>query len=145
MHKGSCLCGGVRYELNGPLGPMVCCHCPDCRKAQGSAFATVAPVASADFRLLSGEDLLCEYESSPGKWRVFCRRCGSPIFSRRDADPAVLRLRVGSLDTPVSGPVSGHIWVSTKAPWHDIGGKAPQYETFEPTRKPGSSGEVGKK
>ena len=145
MLKGSCLCGGVRYELDGPLGPLVCCHCPDCRKAQGSAFAAVAPVASAGFHLLAGADLLSEYESSPGKKRVFCRCCGSPLFSRRDADPAVLRLRIGSLDTAVSGPVSGHIWASTKAPWDDIGGDAPQYETFEPTRKPGSSGEVGGK
>ena len=145
MYKGSCLCGGVRFELDGPLGPIVCCHCPDCRKAQGTAFATVAPIARKDFRLLSGEDLLAEYESSPGKQRVFCKRCGSPLFSKRDADPAVLRLRIGALDTPVDAPVTRHIWVSTKAPWYEIGDDAPRHEKFEPTRRPGSSGEVPSK
>ena len=140
MHKGSCLCSAVRYELTGQLGPMIFCHCPDCRKAQGGAFAAVAPVAAVDFHLLAGSELLTEYESLPGKKQVFCGRCGTPVYSRRDADPAKLRLRLGPLDTPVNAAPVAHIWVGSKAPWEEICGLAPQYEKFERARKPGTSG-----
>lgn len=58
MHKGSCLCGAVAYEIDGELGPIVYCHCSRCRKASGSAFAAVSPVAAADFRIVKGEECL---------------------------------------------------------------------------------------
>ena len=50
MHSGSCLCGAIRYEIRGELGPIVLCHCAQCRKAQGSAFASNAAVKATDFR-----------------------------------------------------------------------------------------------
>ena len=49
-HSGSCLCGAIRYEIRGELGPIVLCHCAQCRKAQGSAFASNAAVKATDFR-----------------------------------------------------------------------------------------------
>ncbi|MFT5504826.1 MAG: hypothetical protein ACI8XC_002543, partial [Gammaproteobacteria bacterium] len=52
MLKGSCHCGKVRYEIRGELGAIVCCHCSQCRKSQGSAFATNAPVKARDFHWL---------------------------------------------------------------------------------------------
>ena len=67
---GGCLCGAVRYRLDGPLGPVVQCHCLQCRKAQGGAFALVTPVRAEHFVLLAGADALRGYESSPGKWRI---------------------------------------------------------------------------
>ena len=70
MPGGSCLCGGVRYEVNGPLKAMAYCHCVQCRKASGADFATNASVATEDFKLLSGAELLSEFESSPGNFRV---------------------------------------------------------------------------
>jgi len=136
MYEGGCLCGGVRYELNGELGTIVICHCSRCRKAQGSAFAVNAPVPAARLRLLRGEELLTAYESSPGKFRVFCGRCGSPLFSRNTAMPDVLRLRIGSLDTPLPPTVrpQHHIYASSKAGWYTIGDDLPQHEGVEPGR-----------
>lgn len=125
--SGSCLCGGVRYRFGGELGPIMVCHCSRCRKANGSAFQATAPVASADFQLRSGQELLAEYESSPGVFRVFCRICASPLYSRRTAMPGVLRLRIGSLDTPVASRPALHIFTASKAEWHDIHDDAPQY------------------
>lgn len=127
MHSGSCLCGGVRYDVGGELGPIVVCHCSRCRKANGSAFQAVSPVPAADFQLQSGHGLLAEYESSPGVFRVFCRVCASPLYSRRTAMPEVLRLRIGSLDTPVDGRPEAHIFTASKAEWYDIRDDAPQY------------------
>ena len=125
--SGSCLCGGVRYRFSGELGPIMVCHCSRCRKANGSAFQATSPVTRADFQLQSGQELLAEYESSPGVFRVFCRICASPLYSRRMATPDVLRLRIGSLDTPVTSRPALHIFTASKAEWHDIHDDAPRY------------------
>lgn len=127
MHKGSCLCGAVRYEISGELGPIVFCHCSKCRKASGSAFNAVSPVTRRDFRLLSGDDAIKKYESSPGVRLAFCRQCGSSLFSERDSLPDVLRLRLGTLDTPVGAQPSAHIFVASKADWYTILDGAPQH------------------
>ena len=133
-HSGSCLCGGVRFVLHGALGPITLCHCAQCRKAQGGAAVAASPVRAAEFELTAGAELLRAYESSPGKERVFCSRCGSPLYSRRPAEPDFLRLRLGSLDTPVGKPPSAHIFVSSKADWDIICDGVPQYERYEPGR-----------
>lgn len=134
MHAGSCLCGGVRYVLRGEPGPITLCHCRQCRKAQGSAFVAAAPVKRAELEFVAGAELLQTYESSPGKERVFCGRCGSPLYSRRPAEPDTLRLRIGTLDTPVEKRPSAHIWVSGKADWDVICDDIPQHAEFEPGR-----------
>lgn len=127
MHQGSCLCGGVRYTLDTDITELACCHCQQCRKAQGSAFASNAPVPRAAFRLIAGEELLKAYESSPGKHRVFCGRCGSPLWSERAAAPEVIRLRVGSLDTLLHHAPDYHIHTQSKVPWYEIRDGAPQH------------------
>lgn len=127
MLKGSCLCSSVQYEINGELGPIVMCHCSRCRKANGSAFATNASVNAADFHLLRGQELIAEYESSPNVFRVFCSRCGSPLYSRRPLQPELLRLRIGTLDTPLEARPTAHIFVGSKAEWCEIHDDLPQY------------------
>ena len=66
MLQGSCLCGSIRYEIQGELGPSVYCHCVQCRKASGASVTTNAGVATGDFRFVKGEALVGEFESSPG-------------------------------------------------------------------------------
>lgn len=132
MIKGSCLCGKVNYEYRGELGPIVFCHCSRCRKAQGSAFATNSPVPATNFTLLSGQDVLREYESSAGKFRVFCGHCGSPVYSRNVAIPGVLRLRIGLLDSPVAARPTAHIYASSHAEWFEIRDDLPQHEASVP-------------
>jgi len=127
IHQGSCLCERVRYEVAGKLGPVVYCHCKRCRKAAGSAFIAAAPVAKADFNITHGESTLKTYRSEAGVHRAFCSHCGSPIMAYRESDPNTLRLRIGSLDTPLPTPVSAHIFVASKAEWHVIHDDAPQY------------------
>ena len=120
MLKGSCLCGGIRYEIAGEVGPITNCHCSQCRKASGASFATNASVDAKEFRFTSGADLLREWESSPGKRRCFCGRCGSPILKRTDSNPEIIRLRLGSLDNDPGLKPSKHIYVGSKAPWVEI-------------------------
>ncbi len=120
MIHGSCLCRAVRFEVAGTLGMAAMCHCESCRKASGTAFATNAPARCADVSFVAGEDLLASYESSPGKHRVFCSRCGSPVFSRRDDEPDTLRLRLGTLDDDPGVRPSVHGWTSDKAAWERL-------------------------
>jgi len=136
--EGGCLCGGVRYryigELGGALGAVTQCHCGQCRKAQGGP-GSVAPVAAAGFTVTQGEALIRAYESSPGKERVSCGVCGSPLYSRRDADPSVLRLRLGSLDdAPPALRIEAHIFTEGAPAWDGPNDAAPRYPGFEPGR-----------
>ncbi|MGA7986379.1 MAG: GFA family protein [Burkholderiales bacterium] len=125
--RGSCLCGGVAYEISGPLSGVLNCHCSMCRKAHGAAFRTRASVKAADFRWLRGEELVTYYESSPGNQRGFCRVCGSPLLSRFDSDPSVYGLPLGALDDDPGKRPKLHVFVAYKAPWFDITDGLPQY------------------
>ena len=132
VYRGSCLCRSVRYEVFGELGDFGYCHCRSCQKASGSAHAANAPIDRDDFVLLSGSEALRQFESSPGKFRVFCSTCGSPIYAFVAATPEVLRIRLGTLDTPFSKEPKAHTFVSERAPWAPIEDKIPQFPEWAP-------------
>jgi len=115
MIKGSCLCGNVKYTISGDVGDIEHCHCITCRKAHGSAFSSVAAVDESVFDL-SGYEFLKSYESSKGKLRYFCSKCGTQIYAKRASHSHVI-LRLGSLDTDLLSQEKKHIWVSQKASW----------------------------
>jgi len=132
MYQGSCLCGEIRYEISGEIKAIVCCHCSECRKAQGSAFATNGVVAENDFKLLSGEHLLSRYEPSRGYAKFFCSRCGSPIISKSEQKPGVVRVRIGTIESVITERPMAHIFVGSKANWEEISDSLPQFENFPP-------------
>ena len=134
MIKGSCLCGNISYEYSGDLGPATMCHCSQCRKSSGTAFATNSQVDESHFSVVQGREFIKEYESSPGKFRAFCSNCGSPVYSRRESIPDKLRIRLGTLDTKIDEKPSFHIFVSSMADWYSISDELPQYPVFEPGR-----------
>jgi hypothetical protein len=136
MLEGGCLCGGVRFRISGKLGPAGYCHCKECQRASGSAFASNAPVRTGYFAFSAGAELVTEYESSPGKYRAFCRRCGSPVYSRRDDEPELRRIRLGTLDADPERRPLLHVWTSEKAPWYEIGDTLPRYPRGLPEPKP---------
>ncbi len=127
MITGGCLCGGVRYAYDGEIQEISMCHCSMCRKAQGSAYLAVGPIDSARFEITQGLDLLKEYRGVPDKARVFCSRCGSPIYSARDDLPNVKRLRLGTVETPFECVNRYHTHVDSKAAWETITDGLPQY------------------
>lgn len=132
MIHGGCLCGAVTYEYDGGFGTVTICHCSDCRRAQGSASVIAAPVDAVRLRWTAGQDLITEYESSPGKKRAFCKRCGSPLYSRRDDFPQTLRLRVGSIAEAAHIRPAAHIFVSELPAWAALEDDLPRYERHEP-------------
>lgn len=129
--KGSCLCGGVRYEAEGPLLLMARCHCTQCRKASGAEFATNGSVSADKFRVVEGAPLLRSYAWSPGQARVFCGRCGSPLFKRMGHEH--VRLRLGCLDTEIevtpAQRIQAHVFVVEKPGWSEISDDLPQFAT----------------
>ena len=127
MLKGSCLCGQVRYEYDGDITEVSMCHCSQCRKAQGTAYVAVSPVESSKLRLVAGAALLREYRATPGKARIFCSCCASPLYRARDDLPGIKRLRLGTLDTPFQCSNTYHIHTASKADWEVIADGLPQY------------------
>lgn len=137
MIEGSCLCGSIRYRAEHTAGPMVHCHCRMCRKAHGSAFSTILPVKKESFCWISGEDLLTHFESSPGKRRWFCSRCGSQLISTRDGNDDSLLLRAGCIDRGYDSKPVAHGWVEFMAPWHQISDDLVQFKRGFPGSPPG--------
>jgi hypothetical protein len=130
MLTGSCLCGGVRFEIARAVGPFELCHCRRCRKASGSAFAAMVGVRTRDFRLIEGADLVGTYDArileKPPPYRVsFCRRCGSPV---PNPDPGAewFEVPAGLLDGDPGVRPDKHIFVDLKAPWHEIADSLPR-------------------
>jgi hypothetical protein len=127
LYTGSCLCGGVQFQIHGEMEPIQVCHCSQCRKAQGTPFATNTPVARAAFTLVKGAELLKEFESSPGKKRVFCSTCGSPLFSHKDSLPGILRIRAGLINEPLHARPVAHFYTGSKCNWWPINDTLPQF------------------
>ncbi len=129
VFEGSCACGGVRYRAEGPLGEVVHCHCTDCRKRHGAAFATHVGVARERFRFVRGEDLIAIYQTSSGTRRSFCRKCGSKLTSDADSWQEIY-LAAGTLDTPLDAPTQMHIFVSSRAAWYEITDDHPRHPAY---------------
>ncbi|MGH7065674.1 MAG: GFA family protein [Stellaceae bacterium] len=142
MVSGQCLCGKVRFEVSGDLGSARLCYCDFCRRANGTAFSANVRVPAASYELLSGHEVIREYESSPGAFRAFCSNCGSPVFAKVASDPEHIRVRLGTLARDAKATVAGHVWVRSKPDWYSIEDGLPQYdqsaagELFRPAQRP---------
>ncbi len=132
MIKGSCLCGGVRFEIETAAGPFELCHCNRCKKVSGSAFLAGVYGRTKDFRLTDGKDLIASYDApilrEPPPYRAFfCRRCGSPLPNPQP-DSEQVEIPAGLLDGDPELKADKHIFVEHKAPWFEIADNLPQYD-----------------
>jgi hypothetical protein len=116
---GGCRCGAVSYELSvsGEL-PVYCCHCLDCQKWSGSAFAEQAPVAEDAVRT-TGPVARAQVTSRQGRESVqyVCGICHSRIYSTNPSRPGAALVRAGTLDETTALRPRAHIWVRRKQPW----------------------------
>jgi hypothetical protein len=131
MVEGRCLCGTVRYEVDGPFTNMLHCHCSMCRKHHGSLFATFAAAPLSGFRMLSGADSIRRYGSSPGFHRSFCGNCGSVVPGPIEAMGLVI-CPAGNLEGELGIEPQLHMFVGSKASWHTITDELPQFEDYPP-------------
>ncbi len=128
--RGGCCCGAVRYEVDGTLRNARCCHCSECRKAFSSASSAYAEVDVDSFSWTLGEHNVTHYRSAKGWGLGFCRMCGSTLCGLYNG--TVHGVTLGTVDGDPGVQITMHIFVGSKAPWHDIGGSAPQYAKGPP-------------
>ena len=125
MPKGSCLCGAVRFNVEGELAGGDACHCVQCRKHSGHYFASTDVPKSA--LTVEGEDQLAWYQSSDRVRRGFCKVCGSSLFW----DPVQsgkIAVAMGAFDDPTGTSLHMHIFVAEKGDYYDIADGLPQHE-----------------
>ena len=128
MVTGGCHCGAIQYQVSGEIRGFMHCHCRTCRKINGTVYGSSGMARTSDFEILSGAEQLTDYESSPGKHRCFCNRCGSHIYAFYERQQEFIVLRMGTLDGDPHVRPDAHIWVSQKAPWYEIRDDLPQFD-----------------
>jgi hypothetical protein len=114
---GGCLCGAVRYEVRGPLRPVVYCHCTQCRRTSGHFSASTA--ARPDNLILSESKGLRWYQSSPMARRGFCRDCGSSLFWEPTSGDRV-SIAAGTLDSPTGLNAAAHVFVGDSGDYYTV-------------------------
>ncbi len=130
MMVGSCLCQSIKFEICQEPEDVCNCHCSMCRKAHGAAFATYVRVQTSGFRFLIGEDNVVRFRSSSKAQRCFCRTCGSPIIFLHDDMPKAAWFFAGTLDGDPGIRPTSHIFVASKAPWHEITDNITQHTEY---------------
>jgi hypothetical protein len=126
--EGGCFCGAVRFKTEGePLNVRIC-HCRNCQKAMGSPFFARALF---DQRSLKIEGDTAHYLSSEALERVFCKRCGTRMFSRR-TNGTVVGVALATFDDRNAFQPTEHIWLSAKMDWVKIDDGLKQYQESVP-------------
>ena len=124
--RGRCQCGAVTFEVDGPLRPVVACHCGQCRRATGNYVAATS--APREAVTVTGD--VRWFASSARARRGFCPVCGSPLFW--DGPGANLSIMAGALDQPTGLRVAGHIHCADRGDWYDVDDGLPQAPGSDP-------------
>lgn len=111
---GQCLCGAVRFTVDGPLRPVVACHCAQCRRSTGNYVAATS--ALRDHVHIDGE--VNWFQSSETARRGFCGTCGSQLFW--DGPGVNLSIMAGALDGPTGLQLAGHIYCKDRGDWYGL-------------------------
>lgn len=128
---GSCLCGEIRWQITAEPNLRTNCHCSMCRKFHGCAYGSYLGVPGSGFQWLAGEQLIRNYESSPGNVRSFCSRCGSVVAAvMANGDAAFMP--IGNMEGDIDRALDNHMFVDSKAPWFEITDDAPQFAAYPP-------------
>ena len=118
--QGSCLCGGVRFELTAPFRRANICHCGRCQKHSGAGGLAQGRVPREGFRLVSGAELIETYRPEHGASKAFCRRCGSSLFGGTWPDGPEVSVRLGALDGDPGIAPQYHSFTGAKAAWETL-------------------------
>lgn len=117
IHRGSCLCGQVKFEVTGDFESFFLCHCQYCQKDTGSAHAANLFSSTAKLNWISGQDEIQTYTLPDTRHtKSFCLKCGSATPAPQ-TEGQHLKVPAGILDTPLSQKPNAHIFMSSQAEW----------------------------
>jgi hypothetical protein len=134
--EGGCLCGAVRYGVEGPPLHAGYCHCRMCQRAAGAPVVAWGAWPADRFAWLQGKP--GRFASSAKGERSFCPSCGTSLTSVDPGDRRLVEVTLASLDDPAAFPPEEHIWTASRIRWLELGDKLPRH-----TGPPGSEGESG--
>jgi hypothetical protein len=126
MIEGSCLCGTIRFAIEGDLPDLYQCHCSLCRKVTGAAANAALTVPADRFHWRDGETAIRAFVRDSGYRNDFCTRCGSTV-PNPTRDATGYWIPAGLFDTPIGSQVGKHVFTASKADWDIIGGTARQF------------------
>ena len=127
---GGCLCGAIRYRVDGSVLTSAACHCRHCQYVSGGAPAYVFVVGKKSVEITQGMPSHYDNESDSGnrRRRYFCSTCGTPLFAEDSAYPDIVSVKAGSLDDTSLYKPMAQFWVSSAPVWHPID---PNMASFE--------------
>lgn len=130
--EGGCSCGAVRYRLKAQPMFTHCCHCSDCQKQTGGAFAINALIETSNIEMLSGEPVVIDMPSPSGRGHEIhrCGQCEVALWSDYGRRPYLRFVRVATLDAQHAIAPDVHIFVKSKAPWVRLPEDARAFEIF---------------
>jgi len=126
--KGSCLCGRVTFQISGAINNARYCHCTNCRKFSGTAYAAWGLVRTDQFNVVPSEGNVTKYDSGGGL-RVFCTTCGSPLWYEPNGLPQFRGIPLGAIDDRGAASPAMHVWTKSKVDWASIGDDLPRHAT----------------
>jgi len=123
---GGCLCGKIRYQIEGDPFDSDYCHCRICQRQTGAPVSAWMDFKKEQIKLLDGN--VKEFESSKNVRRGFCENCGSTLSFRDIMHPDYLTLSITSLDDPNTFSPKYHIYVDSAVKWHSIIDEYPKFQ-----------------
>jgi hypothetical protein len=127
MRSGGCLCGGIRYQLNGNCRDIINCHCENCRRTHGH-IAAYTSVNLSDLIFTSQRTLQWYHDESPDTYRGFCNHCGASLFWDARDGRRRISVAAGSLDDSRGLKTIGHIYLSEAGTYYEITDGLPTFD-----------------
>ena len=120
-HAGGCLCGQVRYQIEGDPVTTAVCHCTNCQRQSGAAFSVNVLVPEPQLKI-TGDLKTYEDKGDSGAavYRRFCENCGSPIVSELGASPGMMAVKLGTLDDTSGLKPAAQIYCDSKQAWVEL-------------------------
>ena len=123
--EGGCVCGAIRYRVEGTPTNSMICHCGTCRRVAAAPVVAWVTFPRARFRILQGQP--SAFHSTAPVRRTFCVRCGTPLTYEHEDSPGFVDVTTCSLDDPEAFPPTHHSWLSHDLAWVRFGDRLPTF------------------
>lgn len=136
--KGSCQCGGVKYQINAESIALVFCYCTDCQKLSAGIGSYSMLVTADNFEVLSGDFSSYERVGNKGVRNLahFCTDCGNRIYALNPESPGIVRVKAGTIDNARALDPDAYVWMQSAPEWVRLPEGVLAYDT-QPTLEEG--------